>query len=72
MCRRAEANAKIVTVFNMMLATVISTAVGGMLGLFGLPYWLVGGSVATVAVVSEHYLTLYLYLIHISEPTSRS
>lgn len=59
MCMRTNFNAKVVTLFNMVLAVTVSSAVGIILGLFGLPFWLIGGSVATTAVITEHYLTVY-------------
>lgn len=56
---RKKANEKIITVFNMALAVIASVIVGLVFGNIFHAKWVVMGSVSVVAVLSEHYLTLY-------------
>ena len=44
---------------NMGIATAIAVFVGILLKLFALPCWFICGIIAVVAVVTEHFLTLY-------------
>lgn len=59
MCCRRTTNRRIISLFNMVMATLTAVLAGAILGLFGLPCWLISGVVAVTAVLTEHYLTLY-------------
>lgn len=52
-------NKRITTVFNMGVSCVAAMFMGILLKLLGLPCWLVCGSVAATAVITEHFLTVY-------------
>jgi len=52
-------NEQIVIAANMAIATCISVVIGILFRLLGLPCWLICGSIAVIAVVTEHYLTLH-------------
>ena len=52
-------NERIMTVLNMGISCVVAMFIGILLKLLGLPCWLVCGSVATAAVITEHFLTVY-------------
>ena len=58
MCRHLT-NERITTVLNMGISCVVAMFIGILLKLLGLPCWLVCGSVATAAVITEHFLTVY-------------
>ena len=58
MCRHLT-NKRITTVFNMGVSCVAAMFMGILLKLLGLPCWLVCGSVAATAVITEHFLTVY-------------
>lgn len=58
MCCRRTTNRRIISLFNMMIATLIAVLAGAILGLFSLPCWLISGVVAVTAVLTEHYLTV--------------
>lgn len=58
MCRHTT-NKRITIIFNMAVSIVVAMITGIFLRILGLPCWLVCGSVATTAVVVEHFLTLY-------------
>lgn len=58
MCRHLT-NKRITTVFNMGVSCVAAMFIGILLKLLELPCWLVCGSVATAAVITEHFLTVY-------------
>lgn len=59
MCVRTAANEKITVAFNMMVATILSVFIGIFLRVIGFPCWFVCGSIAVIAVVAEHYLTIH-------------
>lgn len=59
MCMRSFANTKITTAFNMAVSTLAAAIIGIILRVVGLPCWLVCGSVAATAVITEHFLTIY-------------
>lgn len=58
MCRHLT-DERITTIFNMGVSCVAAMFMGILLKLLGLPCWLVCGSVATTAVITEHFLTIY-------------
>lgn len=59
MCIRTTTNEKITVVFNMAVATILSVFIGIFLRIIGFPCWFVCGSIAAIAVVAEHYLTIH-------------
>ena len=73
MCIKAAANKNITIIFNMGIATFISVIFGILLRLFGLPCWLVCGSIAVIAVIIEHFLTIHPLAIlkYITFPTKK-
>lgn len=58
MCRK-RTNKRITTIFNMGVSCIAAMFMGILLKLLGLPCWLVCGSVATTAVITEHFLTIH-------------
>lgn len=44
---------------NMGIATTLAVFLGILLKLFALPCWFICGIIAVMAVVTEHFLTLY-------------
>lgn len=52
-------NKQITTAFNMIISIFAAMFIGLFLRVLGLPCWLVCGSVAATAVVTEHFLTIY-------------
>ena len=60
MCIRATTNKQITTAFNMGVSTLAAVLMGILLHrILGLPCWLVCGSVAATAVITEHFLTMH-------------
>lgn len=63
MCRK-KTNKRIVTVFNMIVAIIISVLFGFLLQIIGIPTIIVAGFVSVISVITEHFLTLYpLFII---------
>jgi len=60
MCVRTITNKQITTLFNMGISIFAGMLMGILLHrILGLPCWLSCGAVATTAVITEYFLTVY-------------
>lgn len=60
---KCKLNKQLITLFNMIFSVISAVFIGVIFRLLGLPYWLVCGIIAMIAVIVEHLLTIYPFSI---------